>query len=108
MNARITSDNSIDNDRVLQQIKMVYDPEIPIDVYELGLIYEIQIKNNDVFVRMTLTNPACPSGAQILSAVERSIKLLPEVVNGVVELSFDPPYSPSMMSDVAKLELGFM
>lgn len=96
-------------DKVVQAIKSVYDPEIPVDVYELGLIYEIQVYPvNNIFVKMTLTSPSCPSAEVIPSEVEMKIKAIEEVNDVQVELTFDPPYSMEMMSEAAKLELGFM
>ena len=96
-------------DRVLEQIKTVYDPEIPVDIYELGLIYEISVYPiNNVFVKMTLTSPACPAAETIPAEVETKIKQLKDVNDVQVEITFDPPYSPDMMSEAAKLELGFL
>ncbi|MFN7793469.1 MAG: DUF59 domain-containing protein, partial [Cyclobacteriaceae bacterium] len=94
---------------VLAAIKTVYDPEIPVDVYELGLIYEINIfPVNNVFILMTLTSPSCPSAEVIPSEVEQKIREIEGVNEVKVEITFDPPYSQDMMSEVAKLELGFM
>ena len=96
-------------DRIVQALKTVYDPEIPVDIYELGLIYEIKIYPiNNVFILMTLTSPACHSAEAIPSEVEAKVKEIEEVNDVTVEVTFDPPYSQDMMSDVAKLELGFM
>ncbi len=96
-------------DRVLEAIKMVYDPEIPVDVYELGLIYEINIYPvNNVYVLMTLTSPSCPSAEQIPGEIEQRIKEVEGVNDVTVELTFDPPYTQEMMSEAAKLELGFL
>ncbi|WP_017730798.1 DUF59 domain-containing protein [Nafulsella turpanensis] len=96
-------------DKVLNAIKRVYDPEIPVDVYELGLIYEISVYPvNNVYVLMTLTSPACPSAEQIPGEVERNIKEIEGVNDVKVELTFDPPYTQDMMSEAAKLELGFL
>jgi len=96
-------------EEVRTAIKTVYDPEIPVDVYELGLIYEIEIYPvNNVYVKMTLTSPNCPSAGTIPDEVKTKI----EAVNGIgevhVELTFDPPYHQDMMSEAAKLELGFL
>jgi FeS assembly SUF system protein len=101
---------SIDlKEKVIQAIKLVYDPEIPVDVYELGLIYEISVfPVNNVFVLMTLTSPSCPSAEVIPSEVEQKIKSIEGVNDVKIELTFDPPYSQDMMSEAAKLELGFM
>ena len=96
-------------EKVITAIKAVYDPEIPVDVYELGLIYDIKIYPvNNVYVQMTLTSPACPSAGTLPGEVEARIREIEEVSDVNVELTFDPPYSQDMMSEVAKLELGFM
>lgn len=96
-------------DKVLAAIKTIYDPEIPVDVFELGLIYEINIfPVNNVYVLMTLTSPSCPSAEVIPSEVEQKIKEIEGVNDVKIELTFDPPYSQDMMSEAAKLELGFM
>jgi FeS assembly SUF system protein len=96
-------------DKVMAALKTVYDPEIPVDVYELGLIYEINVfPVNNVFILMTLTSPSCPSAEAIPSEVEQKIKAIEGVNDVKVELTFDPPYSQDMMSEAAKLELGFM
>lgn len=105
----INNDTETLRDKVLQAIKMVYDPEIPVDVYELGLIYEINIYPvNNVYVMMTLTSPACPSAEQIPGEVEQRIREIEEVNDVNVEVTFDPPYTQEMMSEAAKLELGFL
>jgi FeS assembly SUF system protein len=97
------------NEKVIAALKSVYDPEIPVDVYELGLIYEISIfPVNNVYVLMTLTSPSCPSAEAIPTEVEQKLKAIQGVNDVKVELTFDPPYSQEMMSEAAKLELGFM
>lgn len=94
---------------IIRAIKEVYDPEIPVDVYELGLIYEINIfPINNVHILMTLTSPACPSAEEIPGEIELMVKTLKEVNDVTVEVTFDPPYSTEMMSESAKLELGFL
>ncbi|MBS1507583.1 MAG: SUF system Fe-S cluster assembly protein [Bacteroidetes bacterium] len=96
-------------EKVLAAIKTVYDPEIPVDIYELGLIYEINVfPINNVYVLMTLTSPSCPSAEVIPGEVEQKLKEIEGVNDVKVELTFDPPYSQDMMSEAAKLELGFM
>lgn len=96
-------------DKVVEAIKKVYDPEIPVDVYELGLIYEINVfPVNNVHVLMTLTSPSCPAAEQIPGEVEMQVKAIEGVNDVQVELTFDPPFTQDMMSDAAKLELGFM
>lgn len=94
-------------DRVIDTLKTCYDPEIPVDIYELGLIYDIHVDaGNDVFVKMTLTSPACPVAETLPVEVEQKIKLIPDVNNAKVEITFDPPWEKDMMSEEAKLELG--
>ena len=97
------------NEKIIRAIKTVYDPEIPVDVYELGLIYEIDIKDNkDVHVLMTLTSPSCPAAESIPSDVKNRIEMIKEINDVDVEITFDPPYTSDLMSEEAKLELGFM
>jgi len=108
MSNNVSTERSL-KDKVVEAIKTVYDPEIPVDVYELGLIYEIQVYPiNNVYVKMTLTSPACPSAEAIPSEVETKIRRLEGVNDVEVEVTFDPPYSQDMMSEAAKLELGFL
>jgi len=105
------SETAIPNlkEKVLSALKTVYDPEIPVDIYELGLIYEIStFPMNNVFILMTLTSPSCPSAEAIPSEVEQKIKAIEGVNDVKVEITFDPPYSQDMMSEAAKLELGFL
>ena len=94
-------------ERVIDVLKTCYDPEIPVDIYELGLIYEINIDaGNDVNIKMTLTSPACPVAETLPVDVEQKIKSMPDVNNAKVEITFDPPWEKEMMSEEAKLELG--
>lgn len=109
MSETATTDTRALREKVVSAIKTVYDPEIPVDVYELGLIYEISVYPvNNVYVLMTLTSPACPSAEAIPAEVEGKIKAIEGVNEVNVELTFDPPYTQDMMSEVAKLELGFL
>ena len=95
--------------RVIGKIKEVFDPEIPVDVYELGLIYEVNILPiNNIQVLMTLTSPSCPSAEVIPGDIELKIRELDEVNDVQIDLTFEPPYHQDMMSEAAKLELGFM
>ena len=97
------------SDDIVAALKTVYDPEIPSDIYELGLIYEINIYPvNNVYIQMTLTSPSCPSAEVIPGEVEQKIKAIEGINNVKVEVTFDPPYSQDMMSEAAKLELGFL
>lgn len=96
-------------EKVISAIKSVYDPEIPVDIYELGLIYEINVYPvNNVYILMTLTSPSCPSAEVIPGEVEQKVKAIEGVNDVKVEITFDPPYSQDMMSEAAKLELGFL
>ncbi|MES2389935.1 MAG: DUF59 domain-containing protein [Bacteroidota bacterium] len=96
-------------EKVVEAIKTVFDPEIPVDIYELGLIYEIKIfPVNNVYISMTLTSPACPSAGSLPGEAEAAVRAVPEVNDVQLELTFDPPYTQEMMSEVARLELGFM
>jgi FeS assembly SUF system protein len=96
-------------DKVIEAIKTVYDPEIPVDVYELGLIYEVSTYPvNNIYILMTLTSPSCPSAEVIPGEIEQKVRTVEGVNDVTVELTFDPPYSQEMMSEAAKLELGFL
>lgn len=93
--------------RVRDVIATCYDPEIPVNILELGLIYEINInEGNDVHVKMTLTSPACPVAETLPVEVEQKIKNIPDVNNAKVEITFDPPWEKDMMSEEARMELG--
>jgi len=96
-------------DKVVEAIKTVYDPEIPVDVYELGLIYEINVYPvNNVYILMTLTSPSCPSAEFIPGEIEKQVRKVDGIREVEVELTFEPPYTMDMMSEAAKLELGFL
>ena len=96
-------------ENVVKVLKSIYDPEIPVDIYELGLIYEISVYPvNNVFVLMTLTSPNCPSAEFIPSEVKGKIQQIEGINHVEVEVTFEPPYTQDMMSEVAKLELGFL
>jgi FeS assembly SUF system protein len=93
---------------IIEALKTVFDPEIPVDIYELGLVYDILVDaERRVLVKMTLTSPACPSAQQIPSEVRFKIKALPEVADAWVEIVWDPPWDKDRMSEAAKLQLGF-
>lgn len=94
-------------DQLIEKLKSVYDPEIPVDIYELGLIYKVDVSDErNVLVEMTLTAPGCPVAGEMPGWVEDAIKQIPEVGKVTVELVFDPPWDPSRMSDEAKLQLN--
>ena len=93
--------------KVIEAVRQVYDPEIPVNIYELGLIYAIEVKSDrSVNVRMTLTTPACPVAGSLPGEVERRIEAIPEVTSANIELVWDPPWDRSMMSEAAMLQLG--
>ncbi len=95
--------------KIVEMIKTIYDPEIPVDVYELGLIYDVFVNEDmDVKVLMTLTSPNCPVAETLPVEVEEKIKTIEEVRNAEVEITFDPTWTQDMMSEEAKLELGFL
>ncbi len=96
-------------EKIIEVLKNCYDPEIPVNIFELGLIYEIAIDDNaNVEVKMTLTSPACPVAGSLPGEVESKIRDLPEVNDVKIKLVWNPPWDKDMMSDVAKLELGMM
>ena len=94
-------------EKIIKEIKKIYDPEIPVNIYELGLIYEIKVeKDNNVKVKMTLTTPNCPVAESLPKEVKDSIMEIKDVNNVDLELVWDPPWDKSMMSEAAKLELN--
>jgi FeS assembly SUF system protein len=96
-------------EKIINILKTCYDPEIPVDIFELGLIYEIRIDNEaNVNIKMTLTSPMCPVAGSLPPEVKEKIKTIPEVNDANIEIVWNPPWSMEMMSETAKLELGFM
>lgn len=94
-------------DKLVDKLKTVYDPEIPVDIYELGLIYKVDVSDDlDVAIDMTLTAPGCPVAGEMPGWVEDAVKEIEEIRSCRVELVFDPPWDPSRMSDEAKLQLN--
>lgn len=107
------SESNIDvnalGEKIVRVLKTIFDPEIPVDIYELGLIYDVFINEDyEVKILMTLTTPNCPVAETLPLEVEEKVKSMDEVKNAEVEITFDPPWSKDLMSDEAKLELGFM
>jgi len=96
-------------DQIVEQLKTVYDPEIPVDIYELGLIYDIDVSDEgEVHIRMTLTSPMCPAAEVLPPEVENKARSVEGVQNVHLDLVWDPPWSPEKMSESAKLELGMV
>jgi FeS assembly SUF system protein len=94
-------------DLLIEQMKTVFDPEIPVDIYELGLIYKVDVSDErDVLIDMTLTAPGCPVAGEMPGWVEDAVRAIPAVRSVKVDLVFDPPWDPSRMSDEAKLQLN--
>ena len=96
-------------ENIIKSLKTVYDPEIPVDIYELGLIYDVQISDEGaVKVIMTLTTPNCPVAESLPREVEEKVKSIEHVKDAEVEITFDPPWTKDLMSEEAKLELGML
>ena len=96
-------------DKIVDVLKTIFDPEIPVDIYELGLIYDVFVnEDNEVKILMTLTTPNCPVAETLPQEVEEKIKYIDEVKTAEVEITFDPPWTKDLMSEEAKLELGFL
>ncbi len=107
------SDNTIDTnalgEKIVAVLKTIYDPEIPVDIYELGLIYDVFVNEDyDVKILMTLTTPNCPVAETLPVEVEEKVKSINEVKDAEVEITFDPPWTQDLMSEEAKLELGLL
>ena len=104
-----TIDTNVLGDKIVRVLKTIYDPEIPVDIYELGLIYDVMVNEDyDVKILMTLTTPNCPVAETLPLEVEEKVKSLNEVKNAEVEITFDPPWTQDLMSEEAKLELGML
>lgn len=96
-------------EKIVRVIKTIYDPEIPVDIYELGLIYDVFVNEDyEVKILMTLTTPNCPVAETLPMEVEEKVKSINEVKSAEVEITFDPPWSQDLMSEEAKLELGML
>ena len=96
-------------EKIIQALKNCYDPEIPVDIFELGLIYEIRIDNDaNVNIKMTLTSPMCPVAGTLPPEVQGKVASVPGVVSAKVDIVWNPPWDKDMMSEVAKVELGFL
>jgi FeS assembly SUF system protein len=104
-----TTDTEALGEKILNVLKTIYDPEIPVDIYELGLIYDVFVNEDmEVKILMTLTTPNCPVAESLPMEVEEKVKSLDQVKSAEVEMTFDPPWSKDLMSEEAKLELGML
>ncbi len=96
-------------EKIIRTLKTIYDPEIPVDIFELGLIYEVSIDDDaNVKIKMTLTSPACPVAGSLPPEVEQKIATMPDVKSAKAEIVWNPPWDKDMMSEAAKLDLGFL
>jgi len=96
-------------EKIVSVLKTIFDPEIPVDIYELGLIYDVMInEDRDVKILMTLTTPNCPVAESLPLDIEEKVRSIKEVKEVEVEITFDPPWTQDLMSEEAKLELGFL
>ncbi len=109
MSEEITIDTQDLGEKIVKVLKTIYDPEIPVDIYELGLIYDVFVNEDfDVKILMTLTSPNCPVAESLPAEVEERVKSLDELKDVEVEITFDPPWTQELMSEEAKLELGLL
>lgn len=109
MHTEIIAKDAALGQQVIDMIKTCFDPEIPVDIWELGLIYGIYINDeNELTVKMTLTSPNCPAAESLPAEVEQKTRDVPGIKSSKVEITFEPPWDKDMMSEVAQLELGFM
>lgn len=95
-------------DKVEEVLQTIHDPEIPVNIWELGLVYQVKIEEDTVWITMTLTAPACPVAGEIIQEVQNKVENIEGVKAAHVTLTFDPPWCKDMMSEEARLELGFM
>lgn len=104
----IPSNEEMEN-KIIDALKTVFDPEIPVNIYDLGLIYKIRVfPDNTAFVLMTLTAPGCPVAGSLPQEAENAVRDVEGIVDARVELTFEPPYTMDMMSEEAKFDLGFL
>jgi FeS assembly SUF system protein len=100
---------TVDKQAIIDALRMVYDPEIPVNIFDLGLIYEVTFDaDNIVYIKMTLTAPGCPVAGTFPGVVENAVRKVPNVSDAIVELVWDPPWTQDSMSEAAKLQLGLL
>ena len=96
-------------EQIIEEIRKIYDPELPVNIYELGLIYDVKVENESrAKIKMTLTTPNCPVAESLPLEVKEKVKTIPEANEVEVEITFDPPWTKDMMSESARLELGML
>jgi FeS assembly SUF system protein len=96
-------------DKIVERLRTVYDPEIPVNIYDLGLIYDVKVEpTGEVYVKMTLTSPGCPAAGTLPGEVEDKIVVIPGIKKAKVDVVWEPTWDKEMMSEAAKLQLGFM
>ncbi len=103
-----TIQDDILRERIIEEFLTIFDPEIPVNIYELGLIYDLVVEDGNVWIKMTLTSPACPVAGTLPVEVENKAASVPGVKNVELELVWDPPYTMEMMSESARLQLGLL
>jgi FeS assembly SUF system protein len=109
MSEEMTIDTTELGEKIVKVLKTIYDPEIPVDIYELGLIYDVLVNENyEVKILMTLTSPNCPVAETLPVEVEEKVKSIDVLKDVEVEITFDPPWTQELMSEEAKLELGML
>lgn len=109
MSEETTIDTTELGEKIVKVLKTIYDPEIPVDIYELGLIYDVLVNEEfEVKILMTLTSPNCPVAETLPVEVEEKVKSINEIKDAEVEITFDPPWTQDLMSEEAKLELGLL
>ncbi len=109
MSEEVVIDTQELGEKIVKVLKTIYDPEIPVDIYELGLIYDVFVnEDKDVKILMTLTSPNCPVAETLPVEVEEKVKSLDALKDVEVEITFDPPWTQELMSEEAKLELGML
>ena len=102
-------DTNLLGEQIVTVLKGIYDPEIPVDIYELGLIYDVMVsEDSEVKILMTLTSPNCPVAETLPKEVEEKVKAINGIKDVIVEITFDPPWTKDLMSEEAKLELGML
>ncbi len=102
------TDSSMLNNKIIAVLKTIFDPEIPVNLYDLGLIYHIEIQGKKAIIQMTLTNPGCPVAAEFPQVVKSHVETLPELDEVEIEMVWEPPWTTDRMSEAAKLQLGLL